>query len=157
MDWFTQMALALKHCHDRKLLHRDLKSQNVFLTSKNYVKLGDFGIAKVLEHTSDKANTVVGTPYYLSPEIVQGQPYSFASDVWSLGVILYEMCALRPPFLATNLPALGLKIIKGTYPPIPSQYSRELRQLVTRLLSLNPIKRPTVNQILSIRLLDDDM
>ena len=79
----------MKHLHDRKVLHRDIKAQNVFLTSEGVVKLGDFGIAKVLNNTMDNARTVVGTPYYLSPEIVDNKPYSFKSDVWSLGVLLY--------------------------------------------------------------------
>ena len=84
----------MKHVHDRKILHRDLKSQNVFLTKKGLVKLGDFGIARVLSNTKSRAKTVVGTPYYLSPEIIESSPYNFKSDIWSLGVLLYEMCAL---------------------------------------------------------------
>lgn len=107
LSWFTQICLALKHCHDRKILHRDLKSQNIFLTKKNIVKLGDFGIARVLSNTGSKAKTVVGTPYYLSPEIIESHPYSFKSDVWSLGVLLFEMCALQPPFNATSLHQLA--------------------------------------------------
>ena len=84
-------------------MHRDLKGQNIFLTSNNIVKLGDFGIARVLNKTYEKAKTIVGTPYYLSPEIIENKPYSFKSDIWSLGVILYELCALRPPFNADNM------------------------------------------------------
>jgi NIMA (never in mitosis gene a)-related kinase len=75
--------------------------------------LGDFGIARVLNKTFEKAKTMVGTPYYLSPEIIENRPYSFKSDIWSLGVILYELCALRPPFNAENLHFLALKIVKG--------------------------------------------
>ena len=70
LNWFTQICLAIKHCHDRKILHRDLKAQNVFLMKNGIVKLGDFGIAKVLNSTVEKAVTIVGTPYYLSPEII---------------------------------------------------------------------------------------
>ena len=119
------------------------------MTSKNYVKLGDFGIAKVLAHTMDKANTVVGTPYYLSPEIIEGKPYSFASDIWSLGVILYELCALKPPFNAQSLSALGLKIVKGIFTPIPAQYSKELKGILSQLLVVDPSKRPNINNVLS--------
>jgi NIMA (never in mitosis gene a)-related kinase len=149
LDWFTQIALALKHCHDRKILHRDIKSQNIFLTSKNTAKLGDFGIAKVLSNTIDKARTIVGTPYYISPEIIQNKPYNFASDIWSLGVILYELCALKPPFDAPSISALGFKIVRGVYQPIPSHYSRELKTFVSQLLSAEPMKRPRINEILS--------
>lgn len=113
LNWFTQICLALKHVHDRKILHRDLKSQNIFLTKNNMIKLGDFGIARVLSETKSKAKTVVGTPYYLSPEIIQSKPYSFKSDIWSLGVLLYEMCALQPPFNAQSLHQLARKIIVG--------------------------------------------
>lgn len=149
LDWTTQIALAIKHCHEKKILHRDIKTQNVFLTSNSLVKLGDFGIAKVLSHTLDKANTVVGTPYYLSPEIIQNKPYSYESDIWSLGIVLYEMCALKPPFDATNLSALALKIIKGVFPQIPSHYSKQLKLLVDQLLDINPIKRPSIQKVLS--------
>ena len=82
-------------------------------------KLGDFGIARILAHTKAEAKTMVGTPYYISPEIVENKPYSFKTDIWSLGVILYEMCALKPPFDANNITALAMRIIKGKYPPLP--------------------------------------
>lgn len=103
LNWFTQICLALKHVHDKKILHRDLKSQNLFLTKRGILKLGDFGIARVLSNTKSKAKTVVGTPYYLSPEIIRNEGYSFKSDIWSLGVLLYEMAALQPPFNAQSL------------------------------------------------------
>lgn len=149
LDWFTQICLALKHVHDRKILHRDLKNQNIFLTKDNTVKLGDFGIARVLSNTREKAKTMVGTPYYLSPEIIENKPYNFASDIWSLGVVLYELCTLKPPFNAENLKYLALKIIKGVYVPIPSQYSKDMRKLIESLLKKDPAQRPTVNDVLS--------
>jgi NIMA (never in mitosis gene a)-related kinase 1/4/5 len=100
-----------------------LKAQNVFLTEGGLVKLGDFGVARVLEHTAAKARTVVGSPYYLSPEIIENRPYSFKTDIWSLGTLLYEMCALQPPFKANNLQFLALKIVQGAPPPLPKMYS----------------------------------
>lgn len=89
------------------------------MTKNGLIKLGDFGIAKILDNTKAVAKTMVGTPYYISPEIVENKPYSFKTDIWSLGVILYEMCTLKPPFNAINLPALAMRIIKGNYPPLP--------------------------------------
>lgn len=155
LDWFTQICLAMKHVHDRKILHRDLKSQNIFLTKSQFVKLGDFGIARVLSHTKDIARTVVGTPYYLSPEIIENRPYSFSSDVWSLGVLLYEMCSLRPPFDASSLHELASKILKGKYSAIPSFYSENMSLLIETLLKVNPKDRPNINQILKFPLISD--
>ena len=111
-----------------------MKSQNIFLTKKNIVKLGDFGIARVLSNTRSKAKTVVGTPYYLSPEIIESQPYSFKSDIWSLGVLLYEMCALCPPFNAGSLHQLAQKIIKGQFDRLPKNYSTQMNQLVASMI-----------------------
>jgi NIMA (never in mitosis gene a)-related kinase len=86
-------------------------------------KLGDFGIAKVLQSTVDHAKTIVGTPYYLSPEIIENKPYNFKSDMWSLGVLLYEMCALKPPFNGGSLHVLAMQIVRGVYSPLPTHYS----------------------------------
>lgn len=148
LDWFTQTCLAIKHIHDRKILHRDIKSQNIFLTKNGLVKLGDFGIAKCLDLTMDKVKTIVGTPYYLSPELISNKPYSFKNDIWSLGVLLYEMCCLKMPFEAQNLPLLSLKICRGQFNPIPRIYSKEMSVLVSWCLNLDPNKRPTIKEIL---------
>lgn len=123
LDWFVQISLAIKHVHDRKILHRDLKTQNIFLTRNNMIKLGDFGIAKVLKNTSELARTAIGTPYYLSPEICEERPYNNKSDVWSLGCVLYEITTLKHAFEAGNFKGLILKILTGRYPPIPAFYS----------------------------------
>ncbi|CAD8124299.1 unnamed protein product [Paramecium sonneborni] len=150
LDWFTQICLAIKHVHDRKIIHRDLKGQNIFLTKEGQVKLGDFGIARILKKTVEKAKTMVGTPYYISPEIIEGKPYTFMTDIWSLGVILYELCALQPPFNAESLHFLALNIVKGQYKPIPAHYSKELKQLVQCLLQVDQRRRPTIQEILKM-------
>ncbi|KAG8253078.1 Serine/threonine-protein kinase Nek1 [Homalodisca vitripennis] len=148
LDWFVQICLALKHVHDQKILHRDIKCQNIFLTRGNIVKLGDFGIAKVLQNTVELAKTCVGTPYYLSPEICENKPYNSKSDVWGLGCVLYELATLRRPFVAGNVKSLVFKIVKGSYPPLPLRYSFEFRNLLIHLFKRNPKERPSINQIL---------
>ena len=150
MKNFIQIALAIKYCHDRKILHRDLKGQNVFLMKDGTVKLGDFGIARVLEHTFQVCKTQIGTPFYLSPEICQGKPYNSKTDIWSLGCILYELCTLKHAFEAANMNALLMNIIRGKYTPIPAQYSQDLRNLVDAMLTKEPEKRPNINQILTL-------
>lgn len=112
LDWFVQMAMAIKYLHEQRVLHRDLKTSNIFLTTENVIKLGDFGIAKTLDSTLDQAKTVVGTPYYMSPEVCESKPYSYASDIWALGCVLYEMVALKHAFDAPNILTLILKIVQ---------------------------------------------
>lgn len=150
LDMFTQLCLGMKHVHDRKIIHRDLKGANVFLTKKGVLKIGDFGIAKVLSHTIQKARTMVGTPYYLSPEIVQSKPYNVKTDIWSMGVMLYELCALRPPFDAPSIHLLSMKIVRGVYNPIPSSFSPEIKSLIKQMLEVRPEMRPDVNKILKM-------
>uniref|UniRef100_A0A8D3C719 non-specific serine/threonine protein kinase n=1 Tax=Scophthalmus maximus TaxID=52904 RepID=A0A8D3C719_SCOMX len=148
LDWFVQICLALKHVHDRKILHRDIKSQNIFLTKDGTVQLGDFGIARVLNSTVELARTCIGTPYYLSPEICENKPYNNKSDIWALGCVLYEMCTLKHAFEAGNMKNLVVKIIRGSYPPVSVHYSQELRFLLALLFKRNPRERPSVNGIL---------
>ena len=132
LDWFVQLVMALHHVHSKKILHRDLKTQNIFIT-KNLVKLGDFGIAKVMEGSMTAASTVIGTPYYMSPEVCQSQRYSYKSDVWALGCILYEMCALQQAWNGSNLLGLVYKIVQEKYPPLSEEkYSEDLRRRVPR-------------------------
>eukprot|EP01012_Entosiphon_sulcatum_P059232 TRINITY_DN8358_c0_g1_i3.p1 TRINITY_DN8358_c0_g1~~TRINITY_DN8358_c0_g1_i3.p1 ORF type:complete len:1148 (+),score=328.99 TRINITY_DN8358_c0_g1_i3:95-3538(+) len=150
MGFFVQLCLALNSMHNQKILHRDLKGQNVFLTSSDAVKLGDFGISTILRHTVSMAHTKCGTPYYFSPEICANKPYNQKSDIWSLGCILYELCALRHPFNGNSMNELIQRICSGKYPAIPSVYSEDLRYLLAALLNVDPNQRPTVSQILSL-------
>ena len=109
MFWFCQLVLSLKDIHHEHIMHRDIKSENVFIQIGNIAKIGDFGISKILSSRS-KAHSLVGTPCYISPELCEGKPYGPKSDVWSLGCLLYEMAALRRAFEAPNLPSLVLKV-----------------------------------------------
>ena len=97
LSWFVQIALGLQYIHKKNILHRDLKTQNIFVTSKKLVKIGDFGISKWLSHTLDLATTAIGTPHYLSPEICRRQPYSHKSDMWSLGIVAKYPISLQIP------------------------------------------------------------
>ena len=149
MRIFVQICLALKHVHGANILHRDLKSQNVFLTNKGIVKLGDFGIAKVLDSTEDQARTQIGTPYYLSPEICESKPYGRKSDIWSLGVILYELLALEMPFQAQSLPALVHRICttEPAYAKLAPAYSAPVLALLQAMLHKDPDRRPDIAEV----------
>ena len=162
LKWFIQLCSALKYIHGRKILHRDLKTQNIFLASipneKHYsIKLGDFGIAKVLQSTSECANTIIGTPYYLSPELCEDRPYNEKSDVWALGCVLYEMCTLNHAFDGKSMCALVLKILKGKYPPIKiggaRGYSKGCAVLIENMLQYDADKRPSVHRMLESKFL----
>jgi NIMA (never in mitosis gene a)-related kinase len=113
--WFLQIVSAIKHIHSKKILHRDIKSQNIFLTKRGEVKLGDFGISKVLENTMDYAKTSLGTPYFLSPEICSGNKYNFKTDIWMLGCVLYELTCLKKPFEGDNFHVKIMKLIYNLF------------------------------------------
>ncbi|KAL4630566.1 serine/threonine-protein kinase Nek2 isoform X1 [Arapaima gigas] len=149
----TQLTLALKECHCRSssmrtVLHRDLKPANIFLDVKKNVKLGDFGLARILNHDTSFAQTFVGTPYYMSPEQINRLSYNEKSDIWSLGCLVYELCALSPPFTAYNQKELAVKICEGKFRRIPYMYSSELNTLLSRMLHLKDYMRPSVESIL---------
>lgn len=149
MSVFVQIALGLRQLHKQHLLHRDLKSANVFLTSTGAVKLGDFGFAKQLNYTMALASTVCGTPYYFSPELCQRLPYNNKSDVWSLGVILYEMINLQKPFEAKNLPELRKRVVTEEPAPFTATHvSAELKELCMLLLRKSSAARPSVDAVL---------
>merc|ERR1719482_1245148 len=141
------MANGLKALHDLLILHRDLKSANVFLTRKGDVKLGDFNVSKVAKR--GLLYTQTGTPYYASPEVWKDMPYDAKSDIWGLGCVIYEMCALRPPFRAEDMESLYRKVLRGNYSRIPNCYSNDLHQVVQMLLQKRPAKRPAVWQLLN--------
>jgi len=150
LRWFVQGILALKYIHDKHVLHRDLKPSNFFLSKSGAMKMGDFGIAKVLACTIAVAKTQIGTPYYLSPELCQEKPYTFSSDIWAMGCILYELCALKVPFDAPNIPGLVQKIVKAPIPSVPATYSSFVKDLVSKMLDRNPDRRPSSDQILQM-------
>ena len=139
-----QSALGLAHIHSLKILHRDVKSENIFLDAAGNAKIGDLGVAKTLTHTEDLGRTLVGTPFYLSPELCDRRPYDAKSDVWSLGVVLYETVTGKPPFRANGQAELFLKILDGDYHPLrvgSRGVSVEMRDLVRAMLETDASRR----------------
>ena len=153
LQWLVQLALALHHVHDKDVLHRDIKTHNVFITHKGHLKLGDFGIAKLQLSYEDLSATYIGTPYYMSPEQFRGEPYGQKADVWALGCVFYEMCTRRRAFDAPNLAALSMQVMKGEHGPLPPQHSTALHDILRSLLHPNASQRPSVAQLLSLPLL----
>eukprot|EP00105_Crassostrea_gigas_P014526 XP_011431214.1 PREDICTED: uncharacterized protein LOC105330955 isoform X4 [Crassostrea gigas] len=149
---FQQIVAAIRHIHELNILHRDLKTANIFLTKEGVVKVGDFGISKMLSSANKGANTVLGTPYYISPEMCEGKPYNDKSDIWALGCILYEMACLQKTFEGSNLPALVNKIMKGQFAPVKGNYSEEFKSLIMDMLKQDPDERPSANEIMYTRL-----
>ncbi len=150
---FIQLVKGLKSLHELKILHRDLKSANVFLFSNGLVKLGDLNVSKVVK--KGLSYTQTGTPYYASPEVWKDQPYNNKSDIWSLGCVLYEMITLYPPFRAENMEGLFNKVIKGVYGKIPQRFSRDLNFILNSLLQVNPSNRPSCEDILKLQVIQN--
>ncbi|XP_034725270.1 serine/threonine-protein kinase Nek4 isoform X2 [Etheostoma cragini] len=154
VEWFVQIAMALqvligcKYLHERNILHRDLKTQNIFLTKTNIIKVGDLGIARVLENQNDMASTLIGTPYYMSPELFSNKPYNHKSDVWALGCCVYEMSTLKHAFNAKDMNSLVYRIVEGKLPQMPSRYDPQLGELIRSMLCKRPEDRPDVKLIL---------
>ncbi|KAH9140192.1 hypothetical protein AeRB84_015575 [Aphanomyces euteiches] len=156
LDLLVQICLALKHVHDRKILHRDIKPENIFLMQSRVVKLGDFGVAKVLSNTMACADTQTGTPYYTSPEICHGLKYNHKTDVWSLGCVLYEMITQTHAFDGRNQKQLFQNIAYSTYDSSRLETcTPALKKLVMDMLAKTPRDRPSVNAILKLPLLRD--
>ena len=147
--FFIKITIGIADIHKLKILHRDLKTLNIFLKKELEVRVGDLGVAKMLTQTSF-AKTFIGTPYYLSPEICEDKPYNDKSDVWALGCILYELCTYKHPFNARSQGALILKILNGTQDNIPSFYSDDLKKLVNIILEKKYEKRPSCLEILKM-------
>lgn len=150
----AQMCTALKACHEfetdgknLKILHRDIKPGNIFLDKNFNVKLGDFGLSKTLNPDFIYASTNVGTPYYMAPEQVSSSKYDDKIDIWSLGIVIYQMCTLSVPFKGTNYLDLAQRIATENIKPLPKIYSDRLKNVVKALLNKDPKKRPTASEL----------
>ncbi|XP_040336111.1 serine/threonine-protein kinase Nek11 isoform X1 [Herpailurus yagouaroundi] len=156
IEWFIQLLLGVDYMHERKILHRDLKSKNIFLKN-NLLKIGDFGVSRLLMGSCDLATTLTGTPHYMSPEALKHQGYNTKSDIWSLACILYEMCCMNHAFTGSNFLSIVLKIVEGDTPSLPQRYPRELNTIMERMLNKSPSLRPSAIEILKIPYIDEQL
>ena len=152
-DYIIQILEGLKYLHEKKIIHRDLKSANLFVMKDGTIKIGDLNVSKI--NKFGMASTQIGTPFYASPEIWKDQPYDYKSDIWSIGCIIYELCPLKPPFRGTSIKNLAKCIIKGNYDDISDCYSNDLRKIIKMCLVLNPNNRPTSHQLLNCDFVQD--
>jgi serine/threonine protein kinase len=150
--YFSQIAEAIRHMHDKRIMHRDLKPANIFLTLDGTIKVGDLGLSRELSEHTMQAHSKVGTPLYMSPEVLRGDGYDFKTDVWSLGCLLYELAMLKSPFKADglNIYTLFQKISQGEFQPISADYSEELRSLSTAMMSTKSEDRPDIGYICDV-------
>jgi len=153
LSWLAQILLALQYVHSNQLLHRDIKPQNIFLLGNGMVKLGDFGVSRVLERADSLASTTTGTPCYFSPELCRNDPYDAKSDIWALGCITYEMAQLVPPFPSEDMAQMCRDIIGSEATPLPAHYSHELRVIIKMMMEKRPEHRPTAEQLLAMPVL----
>ncbi|NXE05258.1 NEK11 kinase, partial [Lophotis ruficrista] len=156
IDWFIQLLLGVNYMHERRILHRDLKAKNIFLKN-NLLKIGDFGVSRLLMGSCDLATTFTGTPYYMSPEALKHQGYDTKSDIWSLGCILYEMCCMNHAFTGHNFLSVVLKIVEGDTPSLPDRYPSKLNAVLCSMLNKNPLLRPAAAEILKIPYIDEQL
>lgn len=146
--YFYQLMSAVSYIHNIGILHRDIKTLNIFMTKAGVLKLGDFGISKVLEDNSKLAETHVGTPYYMSPELIKGEKYDDKSDIWACGCVLYELLTLKKVFDSTNQLGLICAILETDFEKIDDIYSDDVKHILDCLLSKDMSKRPTAKEIL---------
>ena len=152
-SYSIQMIEGLKALHDKKIMHRDLKSANIFLVKdKHQCKLGDMNVSKVIKEK--ELLTQTGTPYYASPEVWRDEPYSYKSDLWSIGCVIYELCALRPPFKGKDLDELFLNVCKGKVERISQVYSDDLWKMIQMLLKVDVKDRCDCDQFLNSKLIN---
>lgn len=150
----SEVLSGLDYLHSHNIIHRDIKCLNLFITKDRHIKIGDLGVSAFTSGMNDLHYTRVGTPLYISPELVKQKPYDYKTDIWSFGCSLYHLASLEPPFTGGNLIVLGNNIVKGVPKPLPQQYSTDLRNFVDKLLEKKADKRPSAKEALDLIPLD---
>ena len=169
LDWLIQSCLALNYLHGNNIMHRNIKPSNIFLMKNNTIKLGDFGVSKNMSNFI-RTKTIIGTPLYIAPELIENKEYSFEVDIWSLGVTFCHLMTLEFPFEGRNTEKLNENILKknknkkilnkekNNYNEnILKNYSKEFIYLIEELMSINPKERPTAKQILEKNIISERM
>ena len=150
--YFAQVCSAIQYMQKKRIMHRDIKPANIFLMSNGTVKVGDLGLGRYLSEQTMEAFSKVGTPLYMSPEVLKGKGYDWKSDIWSLGCILYEMACLRSPFKEKGLNLYGLfkKINEGKFEPVSEKYSETLRRMTVKMVAVDSDSRPGIDSVCKI-------
>jgi len=148
--YMAEMTLGLLAMHSKNILHRDIKTQNIFITASEVLKIGDFGISREVNSQTAKIMTSCGTPYFMPPEVIQGKPYDNKADIWALGIILYELITFKKPFDDETINGVFDKIVRSPYEPLPAEIDSDLKMLVAALLNKDHRKRPNVFDLANI-------
>jgi len=153
---FIQLLKGLKSLHDLEILHRDIKSSNIFLFSDGTAKLGDLNVCKILSN-NNLGHTQAGTPSYAAPEVWMEKPYGLKSDIWSLGCVLYEIIALHCPFRGENIVELYNKILIGEFSKVPNKFSDELNWVLNHMIATEPNNRLSCDELLNCKYIQKRM
>lgn len=148
LNIFSQIIFGLSYIHSKKIIHRDLKCENIFLFKNELVKIGDFGVSKEISN-GKLAKTVIGSPLFFAPEILLNIPYSYPADIWAAGCILYQMMTGRHPFKSKSTQELIGKVLLKK-PSIPSGCDKRLADLFFKMVDKEPKNRPTAAEILQV-------
>ena len=146
----SEILTGLEYLHSHNIIHRDIKCLNLFITKDRHIKIGDLGVSAFSSSGDNLHYTRVGTPLYISPELVKQKPYDYKTDIWSFGCSLYHLACLEPPFTGGNLIVLGNNIVKGVPKALPTHYSNELKSFVDKMLEKRADKRPSAKEALDM-------